>query len=396
MTPTVLRFPAQKPTTLTQKLTKRVIDATPCPTQGQTFIRDTEIRGFAVRLTPGAKTFIVEKRANGKLHRVTIGAYGVYTVEQARARAREILHDIYTGIDPNAVKRQARQQATLADLWQLYLERHAPRKRSAMQDQQRFARHLTGWLPRKLSSIKRADIARLHTAIGRDRPYEANRTVTLLRKLFALAALWGLHDGENPARGIEHFREDKRDRFVRPDELPRLFAAIEAEPSRYVQALFTVSLLTGARVGEVRTMRWTDVDLDQGVWRIPTTKNRHPHYVPLPQPVVALLQALPRLSGCAYVFPGRDGDAPLVNLWKPWGRIRKRAGLPDVRPHDLRRTLGSWLAAAGASLPLIGKALNHAQPSTTAIYARLALDPVRDALERNAAHMLGIAGKPQA
>ena len=143
-------------------------------------------------------------------------------------------------------------------------------------------------------------------------------------------------------------------------------------------------------------MQWTDLDLRQGLWKIPDTKAGRPHYIPLPQPVIDELMKLPRLEDNPYVFCGRWGRGHLVNVAKPWRRIRKEAKLNDVRLHDLRRTLGSWLVAAGASLPLIGKALNHSRPETTQIYARLQLDPVRAALEANATRMLEYAQEEKA
>jgi len=251
-------------------------------------------------------------------------------------------------------------------------------------------RYFEGWQSRRLSSLTRRDVALLHNKIGETARYAANRVVALVRKMFNLAHLWGVYPGENPAIGIELFHEEKRDRFVQPHELPKLFEALNEESNPYVKTAFLVALLTGARRGEVLAMQWADLDLEQAVWRIPHTKARRPHLLPLPEPVVSLLKELPPMLGCPYVFPGRDGKGHLVNIAKAWARIRGRAGLTDVRIHDLRRTLGSWLAANGASLPLIGRALNHTQVSTTAIYARLNLDPVRTALETNAQRMLAL------
>ena len=173
-----------------------------------------------------------------------------------------------------------------------------------------------------------------------------------------------------------------------PEELPRLWAALKQEPNPYVRGAFFVGMLTGARRSEVLQMQWSDIDVRQGLWRIADTKAERPHYIPLPRPVMEELLKLPRLEGNPFVFCGRWGRDHLVNVSKPWRRIRKDAGLDDVRIHDLRRTLGSWLVAAGASLPLIGKALNHSRPETTQIYARMQVEPVRAALESNAERML--------
>src|SRR5262249_17261921 len=178
------------------------------------------------------------------------------------------------------------------------------------------------------------------------------------------------------------------DRFVQPEELPRLFQAIAEEPNSSVRGIFLTALLTGARRAEVLSMRWEDVSLTRAEWRIPQTKAGRPHLLPLPQALVALPRSVPRLEGVPYVFVGQDGTGPLQNIKRAWDRIRTKAGIPDVRFHDLRRTVGSWLAGSGESLSLIGKVLNHRDVSTTAIYARLNLDPMRQALERNASKML--------
>ena len=372
------------------KLTKRVLDATPCPAEGQVFLRDADLPGFAVRLTNGGKVFILEKRIQGRMRRITIGPYGPMTLEQGRARAVALTHEINDGHDPAQARLEQRRELTFGELVELYLSRHAPRKRTAQNDRNMLAHYVDGWRNRRLSSLHPRDVAMLHGQIGGTAPYAANRVVALVRKMFNLAHLWGVYVGENPAIGIELFPEEKRDRFLQPQELPKLFTALNEEPSPYVKAAFLVALLTGARRGEVLSMRWEDVDIEQAVWRIPHTKAGRPHLLPLPQPVVTLLRELPHMLGCPYVFPGRDGKGHLVNIAKAWTRVRSRAGLTDVRIHDLRRTLGSWLAASGASLVLIGHALNHTQVSTTAIYARMNLDPVRTALEGNAERMLAL------
>ena len=210
--------------------------------------------------------------------------------------------------------------------------------------------HLAVFRTRKLTDLTRNDVARLHAKVGDTAPYRANRLVALLRKMFNLARDWGLYAGENPATRIQLFREESRDRFVQPEELPRLFQAIAEEADPSVRAVLLTALLTGARRTEVLTMRWDEVSLTRAEWRIPHTKAGRPHLLPVPHALVALLRSLPRVDGNPYVFPGQNGAGHLQNMKRAWDRIRMKAGIHDVRFHDLRRTVGSWLAGSGESL----------------------------------------------
>ncbi len=386
------------------KLTKKTVDAAKHPASGQMFLRDDALRGFALRVTPGSKTFVLEKEINGRVRRMTLGRYGVLTVEQARNQAYATLADIVRGHDPIAERQQRRSAPTFGDLVDLYIARHLPTKKSRINDDGLLKHHLAHWRGRTLASITRADIIALHTQLGtkpstvirpgrptaRPAPRLANSVLTLLSSLFNLATDWGLYHGANPTARIKKFPARARDRFVTQDELPRLWAALAADPSPFIRVAFLVALLTGARRNEVLTMQWTDVNFEQGTWRIPETKSGRVHLLPLPRPVLTHLLALPRFDQNPYVFVGRWGRGHLVNISKAWSRIKTAAGLTDVRVHDLRRTLGSWLVAQGHSLPLIGKTLNHSSVSTTQTYARLQLDPVRLALDANATKMLAV------
>jgi integrase len=370
------------------RLTKQLIDKTPFPAAGQVFVRDTELSGFGLRVTQGRKSFILEKRIRGRMRRFTLGPYGPLTLDQARKLAAMHVGAIAQGADPAQVRQDRRHDPTFADLTAQYLERHAPRKRSGRDDRAMLDTHLAVFRTRKLTDVNRNDVARLHAQVGETAPYRANRLVALLRKMFNLARDWGLHAGDNPATRIQMFREESRDRFVQPEELPRLFQAIAAEADPAVRAVVLTALLTGARRTEVLTMRWDDVSLTRAEWRIPHTKAGRPHLLPVPHALVATLRRLPRVEGNPYVFVGQNGVGHLHDMKRAWDRIRVKAGIHDVRFHDLRRTVGSWLAGSGESLHLIGTVLNHRDVSTTAIYARLNLTPVRQALERNASKML--------
>ena len=370
------------------KLTKKIIDATKRPEEGQVFLRDTELPGFGVRLTRGSTTFILEKKVYGRSRRMKIGPYGPMTLEQARDEARKKIGEIATGLDPAQARIDRSHEPTFKKLIETYKERHLPRKRSAFKDEGNIKNHLEAWNNRRLTAIERKDIALLHSKVGqKNGRYAANRLLALIRKMFNLGKIWGLCEGENPAVGIEMFPETSRDRFIQPHELPKFMEALKAEPNPFVKAAILTLLLSGQRKGEVLSMRWEDVDLEQGTWRIPETKPGRPHYLPLPFPVIEMLKNFPRFEGNPFVFCGR-WKGHLVNIDKNFKAIKKASGLSDIRPHDLRRTVGSWLAGSGASLPLIGKVLNHSQPSTTAIYARFNLDPIRAALDANARQML--------
>ncbi|MCK7574873.1 MAG: site-specific integrase [Chromatiales bacterium] len=212
--------------------------------------------------------------------------------------------------------------------------------------------------------------------------------------MFDLARRWGFvpEDHSNPARDIDRFKEAKRDRWVTPEELPRLAQAINEEPNQSARFGLWLYLLTGARKSELLRARWEDVDWTRAELRLPDTKAGRVHYVPLSGPALALLREIPRDEGNPYILPGKLEGAHLVNINKPWNRVRKAAGVEDVRIHDLRRTVGSWLAQAGNSLHLIGRVLNHSNQSTTAIYARFGEDSVRAALEQHGTRIIGAAG----
>ncbi|MCJ7543596.1 MAG: site-specific integrase, partial [Phycisphaerae bacterium] len=261
----------------------------------------------------------------------------------------------------------------------------------------------------RLSQVRMADVAALHAKIGRENGhYAANRMLALLSAMFNYAV--GLeYEGGNPTKGVKRFKEQSRDRFLRADEIQTFFKALEAEKEdengELWRDFFTVALLTGARRANVLSMKWTDLELTRGLWRIPEaeSKNKEPLLCVLPPAAVEILQrraadnaAKDPEKQSEYVFPGRGGSGHVFDPTKPWERILERAKLKDLRIHDLRRTLGSWQAAAGASLSIIGRALGHKNVATTAIYARLDLDPVRASVNTAAAAIMDAAnGRPK-
>ncbi|MBI3351359.1 MAG: tyrosine-type recombinase/integrase [Nitrospirae bacterium] len=383
------------------KLTKTIIDSTDPPEQGQIFVRDDLFAGFALRVTSGGfKSFVWEGKIKGQTKRVTLGQYGVLTLDQARARAFETKARILKGEDPAREKKEKHGEITFKDLSEKYLEQHAKIfKKTWEKDKSRIDNHLENWKGRRLSTFSRDEITKLHQRIGADNgKYEANRIIDLIRKIFNCALDWGMMPEGlmNPAVRIKKFPEEKRDRFLTPDEVKKFMGALELEPDEYWRAYFALSLLTGARRSELLSARWEDIDFSTAIWRIPMTKAGRPHQVPIPKAALKILEELPSLKKSEWLFPGPGKTGHLTEPKSAWRRIIKKAELQKVRIHDLRRTLGSWLAAEGASLILIGKTLNHSNVSTSAIYARLNQDPVRKALEANSLKMLGIKPKKKA
>ena len=383
-------------------LTKRELDRLEYEAGGprHQILHDPDLAGFGVRVYPtGRKVFFVRYRtAGGRRGRerwLTLGRYGELTLHQARERARDILAAVRSGKDPADEREAARTGISLAEFAPLYLTQHAKRaKKSWREDERRLNKHVLPALGRyRLDAITRANVAQLHRTISETSPVEANRVLALISVLFAKAVEWEHlpETAPNPAAHVQTNRERSRDRWIKPAELPSLMSAIEAEESPYIRAAFLLYLLTGLRRSELLRLQWKHVDLERREIYLPDTKANRAHMVPLSAPAAELLAELPRQSNNPYVFPGRD-RGHLYDMKRPWLRIRERSGLEDIRLHDLRRTVGSHLAINGASLPLIGKVLNHSNPSTTQIYARMSEDPARAALEDHAVRILQTVG----
>jgi integrase len=370
-------------------LTQSLADAIPHVPTGQKFIRDSELSGFALRVTKASKSFVFEKRVLGRMRRVTLGRIGVLSASEARQQAIRMAEEISKGTVPGRL----RKKRTFGELADLYLERHVWTKRSARNDRAVLRHHLHALRPRPLSEITPHDIQHVHSELGRTAPYQANRVVALVRKMFNLALDWGLFSGDNPAATIAFHPEEKRQRYLLPEELPRVFEALKEEQNEYARAAFVTAILTGARRHEILEMKWEDLDFKEQVWRVPQMRGGPPHTVPLPADLVPLLQHLPKVENNPYVFVSEHSQGHLVNIKRAWQRIRARANIADVRVQDLRRTFGAWLAASGESVSLIGEVLNHRSSVTTARYASLKLDPIREVLERNARRMVLGAGK---
>lgn len=368
------------------RLTKRTVDAA-VPTQKEQVIWDDAIPGFGLRVMPsGRRSYLIQYRVAGRSRRFTLGVHGTITPDQARRKAVRLLAAARDGADPAEELRDSRNPITVADLAERYFEEHAPKKKptSVRSDKLNWRLHIKpkiGNVP--LAALSRADITTLHHQM-RGTPFQANRVVALLSKMLSLAERWGLRpDGSNATRHVERFREKARQRYLSEAELARLGDALAESESMGLDAIEAVAairllLFTGARMGEILTLRWDDVDLEWRCLRLPDSKTGA-KLIQLNAPALEVLASLKRRS--EWVLPGKDPKKPYVNLAKPWARISQRAELDDVRVHDLRHSFAAVGAGAGGSLLVIGGLLGHKSAATTARYAHLSVDPLRAANE---------------
>jgi integrase len=306
------------------------------------------------------------------------------------------------GIDPvqlAAVAAQlssmvAAQQApsiTFGALFNLYYDLHAVPKTKRPDNARHFYnRHGRAWKAVPVNAITPEAVQRWVDDIGATRgTYGANRALNLMEAVFN----WGIRRRHiscpNPCVGIERFKEKSRDRFALPAELQRLADALQREPAIWRDYVW-LSLFTGARRGNVLAMRWQDVDFDLLTWRIPETKNGQSLTVALTDWAVVLLKRRKSEADptSPWVFPGTGRTGHIAEPKRMWRRVCNRAGIDDLRIHDLRRTLGSWMAIQGASTIQIAKALGHLDQRSTAVYARLDLTAVRNEVTKATARML--------
>jgi integrase len=388
------------------RISKRSVDAMQSEAK-DAYLWDDELRGFGLKVTPaGRKVYLIQYRIGGRkgrTRRVTIGVHGVFTPDQARTEARRLLGEVAFGRDPAERRRSEATAATLGQVLDQFLVEHvdAKLKASSARECRRLERLCIpeALKRRPLAAVTREEVAKMHLSM-KAKPYQGNRALALLSKFFNWCERHGYRsDGTNPCRHIEKYRERRRERFLNAEELARLGAALsEAESadtaSPFVVAAIRLLALTGARLSEILTLQWQHVDLERSCLRLPDSKTGQ-KVIYLNPPALQVLTDLPRLEGNPYVIGGGKPGRHLVNLQKAWRRIRKAAGLDDVRIHDLRHSFASVAVAGGASLPIIGALLGHTQPQTTARYAHLSADPLAAATGAVGERIAQALGLPQ-
>lgn len=383
---------------MARKLTKKLVDSLTYEgavsergTKGLHIVMDNQIPGFHVRVHPsGVKSYGLTFRWKGRKRFISIGRADKITLDFARRRAQALWQEIELGEDPIVNRRRRREVLTVAQFAEQFIERYAKKFRKTWKEDARRLRKniIPAWGTRRLDAVNRADVAALHSRIGEKSPVEANRTMELIRRLFAVALDWGMlpPGHENPAKGLKKFPEQPRERVLTEEELKRLGAALAQEQDVYAKGAITLTLLCGTRIGETLKAEWREIDLQQRLWKIPAShaKNRKVHTLPLSQGAVDLLESLPRSLDNDRVFP-------IKTVRYAWERLRKAAGIPDVRIHDLRRSAASMMASSGTSLLVISELLSHRNLAVTKnVYAHLGTKPLADAAEKHSAKVIDL------
>lgn len=366
--------------------TKKVLDTFIMPETGKRFyLYDTKVRGLELMITgQGSKSFKVYRKYNGKPVRVTLGKYSEMSIDNARKEAQRVITEMINGKNPNEEKKKIRAETTFGDTFEMFMERYSKiYKKSWKSDEREVSRFLSHWFKKKLSDISKQDIQDIHEEIRKKSGlYQANRLFERIKAIFNKAIEWGW-EGLNPTQGIKKFKEKSRERFLHPDELPHFFESLDKEENEAIRDYIYISLFTGVRKSNVLSMHWKDIHFDRREWLIPETKNGDSLRVHLIEKVIDILQCRAQKYGQKkWVFEGTGKSGHLVEPKSGWKRILERAGIKDLRIHDLRRTLGSWQAITGANSFMIGQSLGHKSSQSTAVYARLNIDPVRDSVEK--------------
>lgn len=370
------------------KLTRGYIGSIPTPSAGHTLVWDTEIRGFAVVVSPkGRATFILKHRTRAGVQRKpTVGVLGDVTLDQARSNARAILAAVWAGGDPIGARHRDRGAPTVADLCRDYIARHVEvhLKPSTQKKVRSYVtRHILPALGAKRArDVEWEDVARLHRSMA-GTPIEANRTLETLSKMFELARRWGYRDGENPARGHDTYPERRVHHHISEIGLARLSVALKEHEARFPQgvAIVRVALFTGFRLSEVCGLRWSEIDTDHGLAHLRDTKTGQSSR-PVSQVALDIIANQPRLRGSDFVFPSPTKPGrPRSDINHEWRLIKAASGLSALRFHDLRHAFAEQAATGGLSLPMVGRLLGHRSSATTQRYAVLADDPARQATE---------------
>lgn len=402
------------------RFTKQAIDEIAPPPGAAIYYQDDgrqAVRGLALRVNAGGmKTFCLVRRINGKQERITIGRWPDMSLEQARKQAETLNAEVASGANPADLKREKRAELTLQEAFDLYMTAFAAPKVSRPNEiRSMFNRYLgrpdpdtkklrgriqekaaggVDWSERRLTTITKEEVTRLHKTIAAaGMKARANSVRVLLNAIFNRMHDLGEFSGQNPVATVKPFDEIERERFLKSDEVQRFFVAL-GKRAEWFKDLVFLALATGARRGNLQSMQWEHIDLDLGIWTIPGAMSKNRKAMTIPLGTLAL-EVLHRRhgNGSPFVFPApKSVSGHIISVQKEWAALLDDAAIQNLHFHDLRRSLASWMAINQTSLHVIGAALGHKSPASTKIYARLTIDPVRAAMEKAMDNLLDAGG----
>lgn len=343
----------------------------------------------------GGRTFYFRWRdQRGTQRQFKVGDASAISLNAAKQAVQKLRSKVTLGHNPLDEKKVMRSIPTLAELYRdTYLPFLRTYRRNLQADLSFWkVQVLPRFAHRHLDQITQHDVIQAHREILASglKPASANRIIIQIRYAFNVAKKAGIPGTEvNPAVGVKLFEcNNARERYLTAEETERLRQALDASENPQLKHIVAFLLLAGCRKREFLDSQWQDFDLERRVWRIPISKNGKARHVPLSDAALTLLGQLPRWKGCSYVVPNPATLKPYGNLFYPWDKARKVAGLPDLRMHDLRHSFASNLVNSGRSIFEVSRLLGHSQIRTTQRYSHLDQETLLCALDA-AANALG-------
>ena len=365
------------------RLTEQSIRKLPAPPRGNKIHYDNLVKGLGLRVTAAdRRAFVLNYRTNGRERRLTIGSWPEWSATAARERAKELRQDIDRGDDPLAERVQRRTDLTFGELVNEYLKIEAAKQKGESEYKRLLKRDaLPEWRNIRAADIKRRDVIALVEAKAKTAPIVANRLLELIRRVYNFAIRRDIVEANPCALVKKPGQEHAKDRVLSHHEIRSLWASLDGPWfTAQTKAALRLILVTAQRPGEVVSMRWEDLDLENGWWTIPSerAKNTLAHRVPLNQTAREILQSLPPVA--KWVFPSTkidqhmDRNGLAVAVWRARKRKQDPLAVLNFSPHDLRRTAASHMASVGVERFVIGRLLNHVEPGVTKVYDRHSYD----------------------